>query len=136
MGMYVRTITRKNKNGSIVEYVQLAHNSRHPEKGYSRADVLYSFGRRDQLDVDAIKRLINSLSRFLSPEDVMELEAHANDLTFVSSRPAGGAYILKAFWEKLHIDKFIETALEDRAISFPVEHALFAMAANRALAPC
>ena len=32
MGMYVRTIKRKNKDGSVVEYVQLAHNTRDPEK--------------------------------------------------------------------------------------------------------
>ena len=39
MGMYVRTIKRRNKDGSEVEYIQLAHNTRHPEKGYSRAEV-------------------------------------------------------------------------------------------------
>ena len=27
MGMYVRTIKRKNKDGSEVEYIQLAHNT-------------------------------------------------------------------------------------------------------------
>ena len=54
--MYVRTIKRRNKDGSEVEYIQLAHNTRHPEKGYSRAEVVYSFGRRDQLDVEALKR--------------------------------------------------------------------------------
>ena len=53
-GMYVRTIKRNNKDGTVVEYVQLAHNTRHPEKGYSRAEVVHSFGRRDQLDVEAI----------------------------------------------------------------------------------
>jgi hypothetical protein len=59
VGMYIRTIKRKNKDGSEVEYVQLAHNTRHTEKGYSQAEVIHSFGRRDHLDVAALKRLVN-----------------------------------------------------------------------------
>ncbi len=89
--MYVRTIKRKNKDGSQVEYVQLANNVWNKDNGFAQAQVIYSFGRRDQLDVDAQKRLVKSLSRFLKPEDVIELEHQAEDLKFVSSRPAGGA---------------------------------------------
>lgn len=136
--MYVRTISRKNKDGSVVEYVQLAHNVRHPEKGYSQAEVVYSFGRRDQLDVAAIKRLVKSLCRFVSPEDAAQLQAEANgrdDLRFVSSKPAGGAHLLKALWERVNIGHCLRSGLSDRAFSAPVEHALFAMVANRALAP-
>ncbi|ETR67333.1 MAG: hypothetical protein OMM_11717, partial [Candidatus Magnetoglobus multicellularis str. Araruama] len=65
---------------------------------YSVTDVIYTFGRRDQLDVEAIKRLIKSLSRFISPEDAAELQANVSgvsDLKFVASRPAGEAFILR-----------------------------------------
>ena len=134
--MYVRTIKRKNKDGSEVEYVQLAHNSRHPEKGYARAEVIHSFGRRDQLDMDAIKRLIGSLSRFISPEDAQSLEAEAKGLKFVSSRPAGGAFLLKGLWKRIGIDKCLAEALADRSFTTPISDAIFAMVANRALAPC
>jgi hypothetical protein len=75
IGMYVRTIQRKNKDGSTVEYVQLAHNAWNPEKGFAQAEVVYSFGRKDQLDIEAIKRLVNSLCRFLGPEDALQLNA-------------------------------------------------------------
>ena len=75
--MYVRTIKRQNKDGSVVEYVQLAHNVRHAKKGYAQAQVVYSFGRRDQLDIDAIKRLVKSLCRFVSPQDALQLQAQA-----------------------------------------------------------
>lgn len=134
--MYVRTIKRKNKDGSEVEYVQLAHNSRHPEKGYARADVIHSFGRRDQLDMAAIKRLIGSLSRFISPEDANSLEAEARGLKFKSSRPAGGAFLLKGLWKRIGIDKCLAEALTDRSFSTPISDAIFTMVANRALAPC
>jgi transposase len=138
MGMYVRTIKRRNKDGSTVEYIQLAHNTRHPEKGYSRAEVIYSFGRRDQLDVEALKRLIGSLSRFLSPEDALTLQTTTNGsdgMKFVSSRPAGGALVLKALWERININQCLNKILQDRSFTAPMEQALFAMVANRALAP-
>jgi hypothetical protein len=38
-GMYVRRIKRKNKDGSEIEYFHLAQNTRHPEKGFSRAGL-------------------------------------------------------------------------------------------------
>jgi transposase len=136
--MYVRTIKRKNKDGSVVEYVQLAHNEWNQEKGFAQAKVIYSFGRREELDLDAIKRLVNSLCRFLSPQDALQaqqaLEA-PSALRFVRSRPAGGAYLLRALWDQLHIGECLHKALKEREFTAPVEEALFAMVANRALAP-
>jgi hypothetical protein len=136
--MYVRTIQRKNKDGSSVEYVQLAHNAWNPEKGFAQAEVIYSFGRKDQLDIEAIKRLVNSLCRFLDPEDALTLQPKTGEhepLPFVRSRPAGGAYLLKALWDRLHIGACLKAALKDREFTAPVEQALFAMVANRALSP-
>jgi hypothetical protein len=133
--MYVRTIKRKNKDGSVVEYVQLAHNVWNKDKGFAQAQVIHSFGRSDQLDVEALKRLIKSMSRFLEPEDAIAMEHQDDDLTFVSSRPAGGAHLLKSLWDRLRIDKCLQSALDERSFSAPIAEALFAMVANRALAP-
>jgi hypothetical protein len=55
--MYLRTIKCKNKDGSVVEYVQLANNVWNKEKGFAQAQAIHSFGRSDQLDVDALRRL-------------------------------------------------------------------------------
>jgi hypothetical protein len=132
--MYVRTIKRQNKDGSVVEYVQLAHNSRHPEKGYSRAEVIYSFGRRDQLDIEALKRLVGSLSRFLSPQDAVALQTQTNgqsSLKFIKSRSAGGALVLKALWEKINMHQCLEKILADRDFTAPMDKALFATVAYR-----
>ena len=133
--MYVRTIKRKNKDGSSVEYVQLAHNIWNKNKGFAQAQVIYSFGRREQLDIEAIKRLVNSLCRFLDPEDELNAKTTGDDLKFIKARPCGGAYILKELWKRLNIDKRLETVLKDRSFTAPIKQALFAMVANRALAP-
>jgi hypothetical protein len=43
--MSLRTIQRRNRDGSVVRYVQLAHNERHPVSGNAVARVVHSFGR-------------------------------------------------------------------------------------------
>jgi hypothetical protein len=104
--MYIRTIKRKNKDGSVVEYVQLANNVWNKEKGFAQAQVIHSFGRSDQLDVDALRRLIKSISRFLDPEDAVRIERQSDDLKFVSSRPAGGASLLVHSGALYRCDRF------------------------------
>ena len=42
IGMYIRTIKRKNKDGSVVEYVQLANNVWNKKMGFAQAQVIYS----------------------------------------------------------------------------------------------
>lgn len=133
--MYVRTIKRKNKDGSTVEYVQLAHNVWNKEKGFAQAQVLYSFGRREDLDVEALRRLVKSLCRFLDPEDEIRFKTNRDDLKFLKTRPSGGAYLLRQLWNRLNLDSRLEIALKDRSFTTPIKEALFAMVANRALAP-
>jgi hypothetical protein len=38
--MYIRRICRRNADGSVVSYLQLAHNIRDPQRGYTRAEVI------------------------------------------------------------------------------------------------
>jgi transposase len=136
--MYVRTISRKNKNGSTTTYVQLAHNARDAQTGQPRADVLYTFGRADALDVDAIRRLTKSLSRFLTPEEALRIQGTTDGeapLRFIKSVPMGGAYLLRALWEQMGIPGALSQCMKDRSFTSPVEWATFAMVANRALCP-
>jgi transposase len=137
--MYVRTISRKNKDGSTTTYVQLAHNAWDPKAGHAKAQVLYTFGRADSLDVEAIRRLVKSLCRFLSPEDALQAQAGLGNepqaLRFLKSLPLGGAFVLRALWERLRLHQVLAQSLRDREFQSPVEWAIFAMVANRALAP-
>nr|WP_240676898.1 hypothetical protein [Actinacidiphila soli] len=65
--MYVRTSSRRNKSGQVVRYLQLAHNEWDSAAGVSRTKVLHSFGREDEIDRDAIERLVAALTRLLDP---------------------------------------------------------------------
>ncbi|WXJ87075.1 IS1634 family transposase ISDha15 [Moorella humiferrea] len=136
--MYIRTISRKNKDGSVVRYIQLAHNVWDPEAGYPKAKVLFNFGREEDVDREALVRLVKSITRFLGPEEALRTQAELNGsapLTFVSSRPMGGAWVLNELWNQLGINRVLARLLAKRKFQAPVERAIFAMVANRALHP-
>ena len=131
--MYIRVTSRKNKNNSVVKYVQLAHNVRNPKTGNPQADVIYNFGRLDTLDMDALRRLGSSIQRFLGEEPAESNKAP--DLKFVSSRPMGGTWFLDQLWRKIGIDSILKHCLKERQYRIGVERTIFAMVANRALNP-
>lgn len=137
--MYIRKISRKNKDGSTVTYVQLAHNKRDPEKGFAVARVIYNFGRIDELDIEQLKRLVKSISRFLSPEDALKtktaLDLGRRNLKFQSCRSFGGIYLLATLWQKLRLEHIIEKDIRQSKHQTPVSRAIFAMVANRCLSP-
>src|SRR5260370_38326268 len=91
--MFVKTTTRKNKSGCEVRYLHLAHSEWDAAAGRSVPRILHSFGREDQLDRDAIARLVASLSRLLDPADPLAATA-TPELEFLEPRPYGGTYRL------------------------------------------
>lgn len=136
--MYVRTVTRRNKDGSVVRYLQLAHNEWDPQKKCAVARVLYNFGREEEVDREAVRRLVESLTRLLPPVEAAETQARLQGLADVraeSSRPLGGAWLLDHLWQRFGIDVVLGRLLAERRFKSPVERALFALVANRALAP-
>jgi hypothetical protein len=133
VGVYVKASTRKTRDGQV-RYLQLAHNEWDPAVKASKTKVLYSFGREDQLDVAGIKRLVDALSRLLGPADALAAGA-APGLSFVESRPLGGAWLLDGVWRRLGIDKAITALVGGRRRDVDVERVLFALVANRALKP-
>jgi hypothetical protein len=130
--MFLREVRRRNKNGTQVSYLQLVHNEWDAAAQASRTKILYSFGRTDQVDPAAIQRLITSLSRLLDPAAALRVTA-SSELTFLESRPLGGAHVLDGMWQRLGIDKVIDGLLKGRRRDPRVERVLFALVANRAL---
>lgn len=128
--MYIRTTQRKNKDGSIVRYVQLAYNQRDPKTKTVKAKVVHNFGREDELDVEALRRLARSIARYLGPEEDLRLQAEQSGLRFLKSRPVGGAWLLNELWHRLEIGSAVREHCGNG-----VERLVFAMVANRALAP-
>jgi hypothetical protein len=131
--MYLRSTPRRNKDGSVVRYLQLAHNVWDPAAKRSRVQVVYNFGREDQTNRAALQRLVASVTRFLDPDQA--LAAAAGGLEFIESRPLGGTWVLDGLWHRLSIDKTMMRLLAGRRRDERAERVLFALVANRALAP-
>ena len=133
----MKTTTRRNTDGTAVRYLHLAHNEWDPGAGRSVPKILHSFGREDHVDRAAVTRLVASLSKLLDPADVLTATA-GSELTFVESRPYGGVYVLDALWRRLRMDTIVGKLLQGprgRPRDPAAERVLFALVANRALAP-
>ena len=131
--MYLRSTPRRNKDGSEVRYLQLAHNVWDPQLRRSKVQVVYNFGREDHANREALQRLVASVTRFLDPGAA--LAAAADGLEFTESRPLGGTWALDALWSQLGIGPAMRKLLKGRRLDDTAERVLFGLVANRALAP-
>jgi len=131
--VYLRSTPRRNKDGSEIRYLQLAHNVWDPAAKRSRVQVIYNFGREGPATREALERLIASVARHLEPGKARAFAAQG--LEFAESRPLGGTWVLDALWERLGIGPAMRELLTGRRLDPSAERVLFALVANRALAP-
>ena len=112
--MYLRSTKRKNKDGSTVEYYQLAHNERHPDTRKPVAKIIHNFGRADQLDRQQLKRLCQSIARVCGLTIVDADEAAAgltegvsfsDGLKIKQTLGLGCPLAIEALWEQLGLKK-------------------------------
>lgn len=144
--MYLRTTKRTNKDGSVVEYFQLAHNERHPETRKPVAKIIHNFGRVDQLDRQELVRLCQSIARVCgiqvtdplvetaapSPATAVGLPA---DLKIKQTLALGCPIVIEALWERLGLKKTLNAIEQAAGVQAPYERALLAMVANRLCDP-
>lgn len=136
--MYLRKTTNQLADGTKVSYLQLCHNYWDKDAGYSKTKVIYSFGREDQLDRQVLQRLVDSINKYLHPEEAKFNRAEIGkraEFTFAFAKRYGGIYALDQLWKMLELDIIIGKLLKDREFSVDIERLIFTMVANRALAP-
>jgi len=131
--MFVRTATRRNKDGTAVRYLQLVHNEWDPATKAAKMRVLHNFGREDQLDTAAIERLAGSLGRLLDPGRAAALRGPG--LSYQGSVGYGGPWLLDQLWQRAGIGAILAARLETTRRDACTERVLFALVANRALDP-
>ena len=126
---------RRNRDGSTVAYLQLAHSERHPDTGVPSAKIIHNFGLADTVDRAALARLVASISRFLDPQQAIAA-AHTGEIEVLDSRRYGGVWVLDQLWQRLGIGAALRGVAEGRRLDGDtVERVLFALVAQRALEP-
>ena len=134
--MYLRETRRRNRDGSEVSYLALAHNERDPDTGMPKARVIHNFGRAELVDRDGLARLVRSISRFLDPAEAV-VAGSGGEVSVLDSRPMGTAWVADRLWERLGIGaRILEVAGAHvgrgrPADAYAVERVIFAMVANR-----
>lgn len=142
--MYLRITKRTNKDGTVVEYFQLAHNERHPDTRKPVAKIIHNFGRVDQLDRQELVRLCQSIGRVCGLR-FDEPPATAQDSAVPVGLPAdmkikqtlalGCPWVIDALWERLGLKKCLEAIEQTAGGRAQLERALLAMVANRLCMP-
>lgn len=145
--MYLRTTRRKNQDGSVVEYYQLAHNVRHAETGRPVAEIIHNFGRADELNRDDLVRLCKSIARvcglevrdpLASPEATSTRAGESGlpeELKLIRTLALGVPFAAEALWERLGIGPALRKVIQEAGCGLHYEKALLAMTANRLCEP-
>lgn len=142
--MYLRSTKRKNKNGSTVEYFQLAHNERHPETRKPVAKIIHNFGRADQLDREELIRLCRSIARVCGIKisdpvsDVIDKESESGPFEGLSIKHTlsfGSPMVIETLWDRLGLKAVLNNIAKSKGLKVPYERALLAMTANRLCEP-
>jgi hypothetical protein len=141
--VYLRRSSRTNRDGTVTSYLALAHNYRDAVSGVSKPKIVHSFGREDELDPQALERLMASIARYLD----LTVPAGGDepvglDLEPVDGRDLGGVWVLEQLWGRLGIGREIRK-LARKPAHTPgrkldvalLERIIFALVAGRALAP-
>ena len=137
--MFLRFTSRTNADGGVVRYVALAHNRR--VDGRVRPDVLMNLGRADRVDVAALRRLAASINRHfgdgngLDPGAEAGAVAGAAPLEVIDARTIGSVWLLEQLWHRLDIAAVVRAVTDARRFTTNMERVLFALVANRAVAP-
>jgi transposase len=131
--MYLRSTVRRTKSGASVRYLQLAHNERN-ERGVPVARVIHNFGREDELDREALLRLVRSIQRFLGSEETLRAST-PDGFRFRGAPEAGGPHVLDQLWSQLGIGKAISRVAGSGRGRSGVERAVFTMVCQRCLEP-
>ena len=144
--MYLRKTSRNNKDGSSVEYLQLAHNERNPQTGKPVAKIIHNFGRADLVDRDQLVRLCRSIARVCELTVIDPLDGHhgrqfasavglPKELKLKRTVSLGCALAAEKLWETVGLKNTIADIVRKNKLRAPYERALFAMVANRLCRP-
>ena len=139
--MFLRFTSRTNADGRVVRYVALAHNRR--VDGRIKPDVLMNLGRADRVDVAGLRRLAASIGKHYGDGDASEGMSDAVEtgavagtaLEVVDARTIGSIWLLDQLWHRLDVATAVRSATDARRFTTNMERVLFALVANRAVAP-
>lgn len=132
LGMFLRSTRRRLADGTKAEYFQLAESVWDAEKKQPVTRIVHNFGRADE---DARQRLDKLAKSILARVGTVEEMALGQELKLVDSFVYGGFHVVRELWKRYGLQDALERAEIRAGTDMPLAEALFAMVANRLLAP-
>src|SRR5215831_17890649 len=121
--MYLRTPRQRRTHGPDAIYYQLAENYYHKTRRRSETRVIYPFGRADQVDPEALRRLAQSILRVANDERI-DLAARTvppdvgiDDIEQVYAY--GVLYAARTLWEEVGIGPLLRAKMQQTGCEAP-----------------
>ena len=120
--MFLRETRRTNRDGSVVSYLQLAHNERHPVSGNPVAKVIHSFGRADTGrpgragPVGVVDLAVPDPGAGRHRDATAGAGEPGGGVEVLDSRRLGAAWTLDRIWERLGIGAAIRRVAAGRRL--------------------
>jgi len=130
--MFLRTTRRTLADGTKAEYYQLAQSVWDADKKQPVTEIIHNFGRVDESTRERLRLLARSILARVGTVDEM---SQGTDLRLVDSFVYGGFHVVRELWDRYGLKEALERAEVRSETDMPLEAALFAMVANRLLAP-
>lgn len=129
--MFLKIEKRKNKDGSVREYLYVAKTIRQGNKIIHKN--IASLGRFDVLaEGDTFENLAKKFAEFAGKLEVLNLE---KDLNLEAAKELGIVHIYAELWKGLGFDRVLNKYYQAKDVKFDIQESIFAMVANRLTAP-
>lgn len=134
--MFVREVTRKNRDGSEVSYLQLVQSIWNPETQQPYPKLIHSFGRVDEAARAELVALAENILRKLDPDKAARLQTPLDESGAPDepTRHFGAVYTLDELWNELGLNVVVRRRFRSSGERDPrsLERAVFAMVAHMA----
>lgn len=135
--MFIREVSRRNKGGGEVRYLQLVESVWDPKAKYPRPRILHSFGRVDETTRASLLDLAQNILQRLDPDRAARLDRMYEDDPDggpeYPTHPFGGVFALEALWAELGLDEVLVRLFRRARQPRALERAVFSMVAHLAL---
>ncbi|NLI13550.1 MAG: IS1634 family transposase [Peptococcaceae bacterium] len=128
--MFARVKSRKNKDGTVREYLQIVENKR--VDGKTQQKVICTLGRLDELREGELDRLIDSLAKYTERRAILD---GAQELFATWSKEYGAPIVFRRLWEKIGLATILDDLVSHTRIEYKVSETVFAMVLNRLMDP-
>lgn len=128
---YIREVQSRRKKGPDATYVYVSESTYNPRTRKTKIRNVLSLGRKDDLDLSTVRRLVQQLNQYLDQRpEVIEGEVET-----LESRLLGPVAFYRGLWQEAGFAEFFGQRFEGRGFHYPLDEVIFALVVQRIVEP-